>query len=678
MNPIPSLQTNQVIRAEAENPNNEFIGTAQIRNCTTCPDKQRVHNIGYGSRVNIRFIVPDAGRYMARFHYNIGPGQGRPCVVMVNDVSQGKVLVPGLADWNQTATFAVMVKLKVGENVIGCDAPKEWSVDLDSLEIGRDVRSAQIMQPFPWDHPVHQILQLADVRPIWGFVVFVAVGLMASLSVLIRSFRATNQSGAFRAVLWMSISISVILGAYLVDMFDDGLILSSLSVRLRFLGIGVTAALAVVLALRYSGQSQLLAGRIEWFLFTLAGLFIVLYVTDPWTRFMFSTFYFNTDGHFSWDEGIGFIIGGSFSWILLFTSSGLMLTYLPRISGYYRKQLNLMLLATLSPHVIGHLVGTPLARLGIYPEIHYLSIAIAPSAVLLAIVVFRYRLLEHTPELWGRGVDITSDLALVTDTQGRLIEGNEVAHQQLKLEVGRTLEQVIPPGPNFEIHDRHYQVSRSHVTGDHGLHGELITLHDVTSLKRTELKLRDANCELEELRDELRIHAIRDKLTGVFNRRHMDATLEGWVETVRESNQDLSIVLFDIDHFRQFNARWGHEGGDQVLREIGVLLNTRDSDQFIPCRYGGEEFCVILPTTDLENARLIAEKLREDVKQLEVTFKGRGMAVTISASVASFKSHGEHMLRSDADAALRKAKVKGRNRVELPSKPKQTWGTGWG
>jgi diguanylate cyclase (GGDEF)-like protein len=244
--------------------------------------------------------------------------------------------------------------------------------------------------------------------------------------------------------------------------------------------------------------------------------------------------------------------------------------------------------------------------------------------------------------------------------------------------VGRTLEQVIPPGPNFEIHDRHYQVSRSHVTGDHGLHGELITLHDVTSLKRTELKLRDANCELEELRDELRIHAIRDKLTGVFNRRHMDATLEGWVETVRESNQDLSIVLFDIDHFRQFNARWGHEGGDQVLREIGVLLNTRDSDQFIPCRYGGEEFCVILPTTDLENARLIAEKLREDVKQLEVTFKGRGMAVTISASVASFKSHGEHMLRSDADAALRKAKVKGRNRVELPSKPKQTWGTGWG
>jgi diguanylate cyclase (GGDEF)-like protein len=216
------------------------------------------------------------------------------------------------------------------------------------------------------------------------------------------------------------------------------------------------------------------------------------------------------------------------------------------------------------------------------------------------------------------------------------------------------------------------------VLSDHGSSGELIALHDVTHLKNIELELRNTNIELKHLRDEFHEQSIRDKLTGVFNRRHMDTALDEWLETVRAFDDDLGIVLFDIDHFRQFNARWGHTGGDEVLSRIGTYLLTRASDQFIPCRYGGEEFCIILPGRSLEQAHLVAESLREGILRLEIAFAGNPLKVTISASVASFRSNGDYLLWAAADEALRKAKMKGRNRIELPSKPKQTWGTGWG
>jgi diguanylate cyclase (GGDEF)-like protein len=468
------------------------------------------------------------------------------------------------------------------------------------------------------------------------------------------------------------------LGSYLLDLFDAGVGVSSLATRLRFLGIGVTAAMCVLVALRYSGQSDIFGGRFEVALLTISRLYVVLYATDPWTHLMYTRFWNEANARLNWEEGIGTVFAGSLSWMLLLTSAALFLTYLPKVSQFYRNQLSLLLAAALSPHVVGNLIGTPFSRINIFPEIHYVIVGIAISAMILAWVVFRHHLLDQTPELWGRGADVTSDLAVVIDAKGHVVEGNSAAHQQLRLRVGQILEGIHSEGEHVEINTRHYQVSRSEVTGGRGLQGKLVALHDVTNLKNIELELRNVNTELEHLRDELREQSIRDKLTGVFNRRHMDTTLDEWLETIRAFDDDLSIVLFDIDHFRQFNARWGHAGGDEVLNRIGAHLLSRASSQFIPCRYGGEEFCIILPGSSLEQARAIAENLREGIRKLDIAFAGRSLEVTISASVASFCSSGEELLRAAADEALRKAKLKGRNRVELPTKPKHTWGAGWG
>jgi len=168
------------------------------------------------------------------------------------------------------------------------------------------------------------------------------------------------------------------------------------------------------------------------------------------------------------------------------------------------------------------------------------------------------------------------------------------------------------------------------------------------------------------LREALRNQSIRDSVTGLFNRRYLEETLEREVHRSARTGQDLSVIMFDLDHFKSFNDTFGHTAGDFVLRNVGSLLsrNTRLDD--IACRYGGEEFVIILPNANLEDSEMRAEQLRAEVKNLEVTHLGRPLGpITISVGVANFPQHGSSptQLIARADAALYQAKKAGRDRV---------------
>ncbi len=169
-----------------------------------------------------------------------------------------------------------------------------------------------------------------------------------------------------------------------------------------------------------------------------------------------------------------------------------------------------------------------------------------------------------------------------------------------------------------------------------------------------------------KLRESLHAQSIRDPLTGLFNRRYMAETLER--ERYRSLRQGLSfgVIMIDIDHFKRFNDRFGHEAGDLVLRELGKFLQTRARREDIVCRYGGEEFVIVLSEAALEIAERRAEELREEIKQLRLRHEGQVLgAVSMSFGVASFPQHGateKDVLRA-ADAALYRAKAGGRDRV---------------
>jgi diguanylate cyclase (GGDEF)-like protein len=169
-----------------------------------------------------------------------------------------------------------------------------------------------------------------------------------------------------------------------------------------------------------------------------------------------------------------------------------------------------------------------------------------------------------------------------------------------------------------------------------------------------------------ELRERLRQQSIRDPLTGLFNRRYLEETFERELHRAEREARPVGIIMLDLDHFKQFNDDLGHEAGDHLLRELGCLLRTQVRGADIPCRYGGEEFTIILPGASLEVARDRAQVICQAVNQMQVTFAGQPLQrVTLSAGVAVFPDHGataDQVLRA-ADAALYRAKHLGRHRV---------------
>ncbi len=170
------------------------------------------------------------------------------------------------------------------------------------------------------------------------------------------------------------------------------------------------------------------------------------------------------------------------------------------------------------------------------------------------------------------------------------------------------------------------------------------------------------------LRDTLRLQAIRDPLTGLYNRRYMEETLEREIKRATRHQTSLGVIMLDIDHFKGFNDTFGHTAGDLVLRQIGVALisNTRAED--VVCRYGGEEFLVILPEISASDLYRRTEDLRAYISALSVQYHDRTLQnVTFSAGLAMFPQDASSMeaLLDAADDALYSAKRNGRNRVAI-------------
>ena len=168
------------------------------------------------------------------------------------------------------------------------------------------------------------------------------------------------------------------------------------------------------------------------------------------------------------------------------------------------------------------------------------------------------------------------------------------------------------------------------------------------------------------LREALRAQSTKDPLTGLYNRRYLHEMLDREIRRAIRSEQHLGMLMLDLDHFKNFNDTYGHEAGDAVLRETALFLVRSIRVEDFVCRYGGEEFVVVLPTADLRAAEARAGRIRSKLRDLVVMHDGRSLGViTASVGVAALPDHGmsEKELLQAADAALYRAKREGRDRV---------------
>ncbi len=174
---------------------------------------------------------------------------------------------------------------------------------------------------------------------------------------------------------------------------------------------------------------------------------------------------------------------------------------------------------------------------------------------------------------------------------------------------------------------------------------------------------------LERLRDDVHKSlelAITDALTGLHNRRYMERHIGGLVEQATAHGKPLAVLMLDVDHFKAINDTYGHDAGDEVLREFALRIRRSIRGLDLACRYGGEEFLVIMPETDLSAAALVAERLRRTIagEPFAIERGQRAMDVTISVGIAALAGGDDPAsVLKRADAALYRAKRDGRNRV---------------
>ncbi|UAW98811.1 diguanylate cyclase [Halopseudomonas nanhaiensis] len=187
-----------------------------------------------------------------------------------------------------------------------------------------------------------------------------------------------------------------------------------------------------------------------------------------------------------------------------------------------------------------------------------------------------------------------------------------------------------------------------------------LIIYDVTGVAVNKRQLESANAQLQEL-------ALRDGLTGLLNRRYWEQCVEREFARHMRYDTPVSLVMFDIDHFKAVNDTYGHQTGDEVIREVARVTRNMARETDYAGRYGGEEFVVLLPDTDLNGGRQFAERLRLAICKLRVDHEGKPLQFTVSLGAACLDSkmntHAELVER--ADKALYQSKENGRNQTTV-------------
>jgi diguanylate cyclase (GGDEF)-like protein len=184
------------------------------------------------------------------------------------------------------------------------------------------------------------------------------------------------------------------------------------------------------------------------------------------------------------------------------------------------------------------------------------------------------------------------------------------------------------------------------------------------SLQRENLDLTVRNRTLSEV-------SSRDTLTGLYNRWYVIENIDSEINRAIRHGSPMSLLMLDIDHFKRINDTWGHPAGDEVLKSVGKLLRESCRVYDVPGRYGGEEFCIVLPETKPGNTTVVAERIRQRLASTALPCGDGSIAVTASIGIAGMDlDDGEEMLNpaaliDRADRALYSAKTRGRNRIEM-------------
>lgn len=465
--------------------------------------------------------------------------------------------------------------------------------------------------------------------------------------------------------------------------------------NMTYFGVVVVPTAFFLFAIVYTGRVQSVSKRILYLLSIQPVLTLIILWTDPLHNWFF--------GGLRTSETSSILKGGwyfylhvGYSYLLLLIATILLIEHIATVKQIFRWQSLLLFFAMLLPWGMNIL---EIIGLSLLPELDVTPLIFVFTGMIMLLDLRGWRLLDVVPIARSQLVEHMDDGVVVLDSQNRIIDFNPAARiletPENELELGKPIFPLLARFPNLAerflvdsmIHQEIRLGSSQYIYLDlrikplfdnkGELVGRLMTWRNVTERKKAELELQNAHRQLQKkmeeieiLQEKLREQAIRDPVTGVYNRRYLDEVMRTEIERARRNNTTLALAIMDLDDFKLINDTFGHAAGDTALQEVANILQRNIRAYDILCRYGGEEFIVLMPDMVLGAAEKRAKTWREKIEKHTIVYGSFSFNVTISIGVAIFPYHAQndHELFRAADDALYTAKQDGKNRVVVFSK----------
>jgi diguanylate cyclase (GGDEF)-like protein len=447
-------------------------------------------------------------------------------------------------------------------------------------------------------------------------------------------------------------------------------------VKVEYLGISTFPAFWIITAIQYSGRDRWLTRPVLTALFVIPVITLILNYTNNYHHLYYRAVSMFMDGPFpllSITRGPWYWVHTAFINLSLLYGNILFLRMWRYAAPPYRRQIAIILTGSLIPWInyFIYLAGKSPWGLDLSP------LSLSFTAIIFTWGLFRYQLINLAPVARDMVFESMRDGVLVLDAENRIVDFNPSARSILKSlslsDVGHPAEEVFQSYPDLlkllssdtqkqielqiaqEEKFCHYNLRLSFVRNRrHQLIGKTIVFNDITAQVL--------------MLDKLKTLATTDYLTNIFNRGYFLDLSQLKISQDAQEQQPVSVILIDIDNFKQINDTHGHKAGDLTLKAVVEVCNNnlRTADLF--GRYGGEEFAIFLPETTPETAFKIAERLRKKIASIVVPLDNTEITVTASFGAAGVEQTANislNELLKKADRALYSAKKAGRNRVVL-------------
>jgi diguanylate cyclase (GGDEF)-like protein len=515
-----------------------------------------------------------------------------------------------------------------------------------------------------------------------GNVVMLLGAAMAMVLAVLSSRRPVPGRGWFAL---MMLAIAECEGLWAIENLSSGMAAKVRIGKLEYLGLSTAALLAYLFVRTYTGRRRLPLGA-ALMLWLVPAVTFALAMTNEQHQLIWSHI-----APSSSDPKAPLIYTlGPAARALVVYNYGLMLwavwtavRWAASAHRTYRRQAGVMAAGIMLPIVCSALY---LLRWAPPAWIALLPMAFTASGALVYLAIFRFHFLDLMPEARATLVENMPDGVLVLDGRTRIVDSNPAARRlfseqdsrmdgeeacdvlgslpqicaALDEHVAAAFDMLSPQDDRVHLEVQVVPLRSRRVDG-----GTLLIFRDVSEKWRAEEELRTQLSQNLELQEKLREEVLRDSLTGAFNRRMLQDALEREIASAQREGTSLALVVIDLDHFKDVNDHHGHQAGDRMLQEVARLLQAGSRASDVVCRYGGEEFVLVMPRASLDDARRRADQWRRDLESLAVAYELAVIRITMSVGVSTYPSCGEcaeELLRT-ADRALFEAKREGRNRV---------------